>query len=309
VERKSIVYANNFEANTDGFSVPWRDSLPGYNQFHGRFGYDSGTELKVGAGTSYAYDCTKPVSIEYDFLRFDDWHGQPMHFTMSFNDGGGWDNLDHPTVIDLVKSFKEDHPSGSFDLTGSFYVREFDPVWGDASIYKAYVKMHFEQLNYGQLGFGPSHDEFFHVSINISMNIPGGYANNGNDLKNYFSNTIKLGWYAGNPENRDTRSWGIDNMLISQSTGIAQSQSLVASQMAPNGIFASNAIPLVSSAAAISPLTSPLLPSPSDPSNGLPSSVDSPVSTSNAQVAARLKPVLYRAALKASQVAKRLISL
>ena len=169
--------------------------------------------------------------------------------------------------------------------------------------------MHFEQLNYGLLGFGPSHDEFFHVSINVSMNIPGGYANNGNDLKNYFSNTIKLGWYAGNPKNRDTRSWGIDNMLISQSSGSAQSQSLVASQMAPNGIFASNAMPVVASSAVINPSTSPLLPSPSDPSNGLTSSVDSSGSTINVQVATRLKPVLYRAALKASHVAKRLISL
>ena len=101
-------------------------------------------------------------------------------------------------------------------------------------------------------------------------------------------------------------------MLITQAADpiVASVQSVPLSrQNNTNAVYLSNAIPLVVSAAAISPLASPLLSPPSEPSNGLPSSVDSSVSTSNAQVASRLKPVLYRAALKASQVAKRLISL
>jgi len=299
-----IVYANSFQDNTNGFTSPWRESAPGYDQFLGRFGYDSGTELSIGVGTPYTYTRLgqfPTVSIQYDFLRFDDWHGQVMHFKMDFE--YGYPALRFNTGVDLVKSFEEDHPSGSFDLVGSYdFYGEGDG--DDLDKHTASIIMHFEQTNYGLLGFGPSHDEFFHVSIYFQSEGGGG-----SRYGDFLGDKIKLSWYADNPKNRDTRSWGIDNMLITKPNGSAQSQSLVASQIAPNGIFASNAIPVVARAAVITPSTSPLLSFPSEPSNGLPSSVDSSLSTSNAQVATRLKPVLYRAALKASQVAKRLISL
>jgi hypothetical protein len=210
---------------------------------------------------------------------------------------------------------------GSFDLEGQF---EYSYILGvndgnDSLSWFAEkrtgsIKMHFESYLYGNYGFGRANDEAFHVSLTIrSLSVRGfDWPAGGWPPQVKIGSSVGLDWYADNNKNQGTRSWGIDNMLITQAPDpvtVARVAS-VSTQPMSNAFVASNPTPIVGSSVVVSPLVSPVLAPTSDPTSFMGLTPDSAVaSPSEVKALARLKPISFLAGLKNSQVAKRLLSL
>lgn len=322
------IYDNDFENNANGFTTQWRDGgLGAQGAYVGRFGYNSGTSLTVGNGSSYALNQDKATTISYDYLRIDDWRGQIMHFRVDL--GYGWGDWGPPyfkhggqsltTSVDLSKQFDTGRREGDFTLEGRF---RYQIAWDAEPDHREYregtVKMHFQSYMYGNFGQGGSRDEAFHVTMTISSAdtvLPGGFIGAGvrPPSQQKIGSKIGLSWYADNPKNAGTRSWGIDNMLITQAADPVTTVASVASvstQPMPNAFVASNPTPIVGSSLVVSPLATPVLAPTGDPASFMGLTPDSALApTSDAKAAARLKPISYWAGLKNSHVAKRLLGL
>ncbi len=314
------IYDNDFENNANGFTTQWRDGgIGAQGTYVGRFGYNSGTSLTVGRGSSYALNQDKDTTIGYDYLRLDDWNGQVMNFgvSLNYNDGAGFG----PQTARLVlsKSFDKGRREGSFDLEGQFtynYVVSVDfnseSLSGVIQTRVGSIKMHFESYMYGNFGFGSANDEAFRVSLTVSSlsvrnYIPYSYP----QVK--IGSSVGLDWWADSNRNSARRSWGIDNMLITQAPDPVTTVASVASvstQPMPNAFVASNPTPIVGSSVVVSPLATPVLAPTGDPASFMGLTPDSALApTSDAKAAARLKPISYWAGLKNSHVAKRLLGL
>jgi hypothetical protein len=223
-----------------------------------------------------------------------------MYFNFNFEyggtDDGQWPEWRDNTGITLSKRFRDIRQEGSFDLEGTCYYRE--GYWGGQKSFG--VKMHFESYMYGNFGFNGQADEAFHVTISLDLPPAGsGYLQLGNK--------ISLGWSSNSNKNAGWRSWGIDNMLITQDPYSFPS---LLSQVTTNEFVASNPTPIVGSSVVVSSLASPLLAPASDSTSFMGLTPDSvAATTSEDKAAARLKPISFLAGLKTSQVAKRLLSL
>jgi hypothetical protein len=301
VERtKRTVYANDFENNANGFTTQWRDSGIGSGSYLGRFGYNSGTSLTLGHGTPYELQPRSRTNISYDFYRIDKWQENTMYFNFNFEYGepgdGQWEEWRENIGITLSKTFRDIRQEGSFDLEGTCYYRE--GYWGSLKSFG--VKMHFESYMYGNFGFNGQADEAFHVTISLDLPPAG---NQWLEL----GNKMSLGWSSNSNKNAGWRSWGIDNMLITQDP---RSFPSLLSQVTTNAFVASNPTLIVGSSVVVSPLATPVLAPISDPTSFMGLTPDSAAaSTSEDKAAARLKPISYWAGLKNSHVAKRLLSL
>jgi hypothetical protein len=241
----------------------------------------------------------------YDYLRIDDWHGQVMHFGVNLSYSCG-DSM-QVTSVDLSKSFDTGRREADFALEGNF---QYEVNYG---VYRVgTIKMHFQSYMYGNFGFGRQNDEAFHVTLTISSGDYRGLRLQPRPEQKLGS-SIGLSWYADNNKNAGTRSWGIDNMWITQLadpvTTVVRMAS-VSTQPTPNAFVASNPTPIVGSSVVVSPLVSPVLAPTSDPTSFMGLTPDSAAaSTSEVKASARLKPISFLAGLKNSQVAKRLLSL
>ena len=187
------VFSNNFESSSAGSNINAlrSDSDYQYNTgnglYLGRFGNDNGNDWDFVIGTNWGggyLDSTKATKITFDFLRTDSWDEESFRMWIGRGDG--------MAGVEGAKTFRESREEATFTLINSNgHVATFTPT------------------KFGQfLERGKWKDQRFSVEVFL----PAGYG------------TWAIYFDGRTNDNKDDESYGIDNLVVSQSLGEAYAQ-------------------------------------------------------------------------------------